>query len=150
MKTRFVSNLTSQSCILPVENKKSSFPLTITNHVEQTIGRDPINSTKALRQGGGDKSKQPKKTRVKVNPGTVIKFFSSKLNWEPKILSKTTEELPFSTFGRHSNKLIPSTLSSIGDSYVEANIWFWDSQRRSPMVNLSKCDNCNIKIANWW
>ena len=42
-----------------------------------------------------------------------------------------------SAFGRHSNLLVPSTISSKGDRYGEVILIWWLHHRRSPMVTLS-------------
>ena len=55
-----------------------------------------------------------------------------------------------SAFGRHSNSLIPSTLSSVGDCHVEIFMIWIVHHRRSPIKNSLWYENFNMTITSWW
>ena len=93
-------------------------------------------------------------TRFSASDGGLIFYWielKTKNSTKRQQSCRLVEFLVFnSAFGRHSNWLIPSKLSSMDHCDVEVITLWCDSPRRLLMVKWSKCDNRNIKITNWW
>ena len=96
----------------------------------------------------------PSPTRYTSSEGTLINWWTelnTKNSTKRQQSCRLVEFLVLnSAFGRNSNELIPSTLSSVGVCHVEVFISWWFSHRRLPMVKSSYYEDFNMTIANWW